>query len=151
MRNIIHLLILTLVFVVLVYPFSTVHSAPTEQIIVNSFFDVVDSGDNSCTLREAIIAANRNLPSGLGLVGAQVKASLSKTSIAQDEPVTVTFESDAQSPGAPDLSALEQDFRIVHRSTNRSRRSFNGRTTQRTAVTLTLLPKRSGDLVIPSL
>ena len=65
MRKITHLLILILVVIVLVYPSSTVHPAPTEQITVNSFFDVVDSGDNSCTLREAIIAANRNMPSGL--------------------------------------------------------------------------------------
>lgn len=82
---------------------------------------------------------------------AEVRATLSQSAIAQNEPVTLTLESDAESAGPPDVSALEQDFRIVHRSTSRSMRSFNGRRTQRTAVTLTLIPKRGGELMIPAI
>ncbi len=82
---------------------------------------------------------------------ADVHATLSQSSIAQNEPFTLTLESDTKTSGPPDLSPLEQDFRIVHRSTSRSMRSFNGRRSQRTAVTLTLIPRRGGELVIPAI
>jgi hypothetical protein len=80
---------------------------------------------------------------------AQVKATVSSASIAENEPLTVTYESDAAAASPPNLSPLEQDFHILNRRSSRSVRSFNGRTTQKTSVIVTLMPKRSGDLVIP--
>lgn len=85
------------------------------------------------------------------LLQAQVNATASSTSIAQNEPVTVTYESDSMAASPPDLSPLEQDFHIVNRRSSRSVRSFNGRTSQKTSILVTLMPKRSGDLVIPSI
>ena len=45
---------------------STLMTPAGNTINVNSPFDVVNSADNSCTLREAIIAANTNVASGAG-------------------------------------------------------------------------------------
>jgi len=81
---------------------------------------------------------------------ALVQATLSQPAISQDQTVTLTLVSDGAVSGPPDLSALEQDFHIVHRRTSRSSRSFNGRSSQRTTVTLTLAPKRGGELTIPA-
>ncbi len=82
---------------------------------------------------------------------ADVHATLSQSSIAQNEPFTLTLESDTRTAGPPDLSPLEQDFRVVRHSTSRSMRSFNGRRSQRTAITLTLMPRRGGELIIPAI
>jgi len=66
MKKIFASAIMAVVFFGLHYPMAAVYPATTTIITVNSFFDVIDSGDNFCTLREAIIAANTNQRSGLG-------------------------------------------------------------------------------------
>ena len=47
-------------------PIDAVYPASSAIITVNSTLDVIDAGDNLCTLREAVIAANTNQRSGLG-------------------------------------------------------------------------------------
>ena len=85
------------------------------------------------------------------LLRAEVNASVSSTAINQNEPVTLTLESDSATASPPDLAPLDQDFYILNRRSSRSMRSFNGRTTRRTSITLTLMPKRGGDLTIPAI
>ena len=82
---------------------------------------------------------------------AEVNARLSHSSIGQNEPVTLTLESDGAATAAPDLSPLEREFHIVNRSSRHSMRSFNGRRSQSTTITLTLIPMRGGELTIPAI
>jgi hypothetical protein len=79
----------------------------------------------------------------------RVTARPSRTSLAENETLVLTVT--AESAGFPDLSPLEQDFAILNRGVSTSRRSINGRTSQRTNLTLTLMPKRSGNLTIPAI
>jgi len=82
---------------------------------------------------------------------AMVKVDVAAASIAQNEPLHLTIESDAPLASALDLGPLEQDFTIIQHSASHSTRSFNGQTRQRTVLHLGLLPRRSGDLTIPAL
>jgi len=66
MKKIIRSLFAAIVISVMGYPIGTVHPATTTTITVNSTDDSIAAGDNVCTLREAIIAANTNQRSGLG-------------------------------------------------------------------------------------
>lgn len=59
--------------------------------------------------------------------------------------------SDAQQAGAPDLSVLEKDFQIVSRSQSSSVNMINGSFSAKTIWTLTLMPKRTGNLRIPAM
>lgn len=59
--------------------------------------------------------------------------------------------SDAQQAASPDLSPLEKDFQIVSRSQSSSVNMINGSFSAKTIWTLTLIPKRTGVLRIPSM
>ncbi len=81
---------------------------------------------------------------------AQVRTQVRNTSIDQNESLRVRYETDSAA-GWPDLSPLEQDFIIQGRNSGRSVRTINGQTSQRTTLTLTLRPKRSGELTLPAI
>jgi hypothetical protein len=84
--------------------------------------------------------------------GADINATLSRDTLNAGETLQLTYEVvGAPSNNPPDLSPLEKDFSIVQRSVRHSTRSFNGRTTQRSTLELTLMPRTSGSLRIPSL
>jgi CSLREA domain-containing protein len=65
MMKVLRSFILVCVFFGFIFPLGIANSDTTTKITVNSFFDVLDTGDQLCTLREAIIAANNNQPSGV--------------------------------------------------------------------------------------
>jgi hypothetical protein len=85
-----------------------------------------------------------------GAAGAQLTSRVSPSSINANENLQLVLESDGDG-GWPDLSPLEQDFYILDRSSSRSVRSFNGRTSHKTSIRLTLKPKRSGTLTVPAI
>lgn len=80
---------------------------------------------------------------------AQVSTHIQNTRINQGESLRVRYEANAA--GWPDLSPLEQDFIIQGRNTQQSSRTINGRTSRRIVLSLSLLPKRSGELTLPAL
>lgn len=82
---------------------------------------------------------------------AEISARLSANEIEQHSPVQLTIELVNANPGIADLTPLEQDFFIQHRSRSQNSRYINGRSSQRTVITLSLLPRRSGQLSIPPL
>jgi hypothetical protein len=64
--------------------------------------------------------------------------------------VRLTLRSDnASDPAEADLSALEQHFEILQRSSSVSTRIINGQRTQSKELTLELTPRREGSLLIP--
>ena len=79
---------------------------------------------------------------------AATTASVDRETIARDETLVYTLESDA-GRGRPDLSALEQDFDILSSSQSSQVSLAGGRMSSTSTWRLTLAPKRTGILNIP--
>ena len=81
---------------------------------------------------------------------AELTASLDRYRIAMGDTVRLTLRSDDDSdPADVDLSALEQHFEILQRSSSVSTRIINGSRTQSRELLLELTPRREGSIVIP--
>ena len=81
---------------------------------------------------------------------AALEASLDRYSIAMGDSVRLSLRSDDDSdPGEADLSALQQLFEVLQRSSNMSTRIVNGERSQTRELSLELTPLREGSLVIP--
>lgn len=79
-----------------------------------------------------------------------LNAQVDRTAIASNESLTLTLTYNGKAVGAPDFSSLEKDFDIVSRQ-QQSQLSFGfGADTSTTEWVLALVPKRTGELVIPS-
>ena len=91
----------------------------------------------------------------LGTVGrleaSDMNAWLDRTRIGEGETVRLTLEVQGQVSRHPDTTQLEQDFEILGISTGSRVNIVNGRTDTRTSWAITLSPRRSGTLTIPSL
>jgi BatD DUF11 like domain len=82
---------------------------------------------------------------------AALRAWVDHTQVAPGETVELTLEHDGQTNTQPDLAPLKQDFDIVGRSTSSSLQIINGATSATTQLNLTLAPKRTGRLSVPSI
>lgn len=82
---------------------------------------------------------------------ASVSASLDASAIAAGDTVQLTLVHDGRSSGQPDVAPLEQSFDILGTSSSTSIELSNGSASEKTEVVLTLAPKSSGHLTIPSL
>ena len=82
---------------------------------------------------------------------ADVKASLNASQVAVGETVQLTLEHDGQTSGQPDITSLQQDFDILGTSSSTIIQLINGSASEKTQVVLTLAPKVTGHLTIPSL
>jgi len=81
-------------------------------------------------------------------VCAEVKVRLSHNPVQLHETFELTIESSGERGGAPDLSAIKQDFEVVDRTTSQSIRVVNGRASHKGELRLTLMPRRSGEVRI---
>ncbi len=81
----------------------------------------------------------------------EIKARLDTNSIRLGETVRLTLEADAQPAPGPDLSPLQQHFRIVGSSSSRQIREINGQRAERHELHLTLSPLHAGRLEIPAI
>ena len=83
---------------------------------------------------------------------ANVIASIDRSMIASDETFTLVLTSDSVfSSLNPDLGPLQKDFEVVGSSNASSVNIINGKQTSKQQVMITLMPKRTGHLVIPAL
>jgi hypothetical protein len=87
--------------------------------------------------------------SGLSLAST-LTASVDRDTLSIQETLTLTVTADEQAKGAPDFSALKNDFDILNSQRSSSIRIINGNTESTTDWQLTLAPKREGKLLIPS-
>ncbi|MES9855109.1 MAG: BatD family protein [Sedimenticola sp.] len=87
----------------------------------------------------------------LGNAHAAVNASLDRQLIREGETVQLTLEVAGQGGSQPDTSPLERDFELLGTSSSSHLSIVNGRADSRTTWTLTLSPKRTGELTIPPL
>ncbi|MFP5373674.1 MAG: BatD family protein [Gammaproteobacteria bacterium] len=81
---------------------------------------------------------------------AQARAWLDRDRIAFGETATLNIEVEG-SPGAPDYSALQRDFRLSGHSSTRRFESVNGRSVERSLYAVALQPRREGAIGIPAL
>ena len=82
---------------------------------------------------------------------AALRAWVDNPQVAPGDTVQLTLAHDGQTRTEPDLTPLKQDFDIVSRSTSTSVQIANGSASSSTQLILTLTPKRSGPLMIPSI
>ncbi len=78
-------------------------------------------------------------------------AGVDRTIVADYETFELTLRSDTNTSDAPDLRPLEQDFDILGTRQSRQVRIVNGQTESWRDWIVTLTPKRTGKLIIPSL
>jgi hypothetical protein len=81
---------------------------------------------------------------------AALRAWVDNPSVSPGETVQLTLAHDGQTSSRPDLTPLKQDFDILGSSTSTSLQIVNGRASSTTQLELSLAPKRSGQLTIPS-
>lgn len=79
------------------------------------------------------------------------RASVDRNAVAQGDSLTLTIHVDDTGVAAPDLTPLQRDFELYGSSQSTQRSLTNGRLQSSMEWQVTLMPKRSGDLVIPAL
>ncbi len=82
---------------------------------------------------------------------AEVRAWLDRDRIALGETATLNVESTTADVGAPDWSALEQDFRLSGHTSSRQVEMINGRSQARVLFAVAVEPRRQGRLTVPAL
>lgn len=82
---------------------------------------------------------------------AALQAYVDRNPVPQDESFTLTLESNGDVDGSPDFSPLRQDFDIGQQGKQSSMEVVNGSVTRKTQWQVSLMPKRSGQLQIPSI
>ena len=81
----------------------------------------------------------------------EIKASLERDGMRMGESVHLILITEGQAARGPDLSPLNQDFRILDRSSSRQVSVVNGQRRERQELRLTLTPLRAGQLEIPAI
>lgn len=81
---------------------------------------------------------------------AAVTATVDRNRIEINESFTLLIEVDGDTAGEPDLSALEEDFDVLGRNQTSSTTIVNGRVSRSRTWTVSLMAKRTGDLVVPA-
>ncbi|MDN3639538.1 BatD family protein [Simiduia curdlanivorans] len=82
---------------------------------------------------------------------ASISTSVDRARISMDETVVLSIRVSPQANTTPNFSELETQFDILNRSQNSQYRNINGQVTAFTEWQLTLAPKSTGKLVIPSI
>ncbi|MCP5242487.1 MAG: protein BatD [Burkholderiales bacterium] len=82
-------------------------------------------------------------------VVAALTAQLDRERISEGETVRLTIEAAGQVSAMPDTRALEQDFEIAGSMSGSRVNIVNGKVDSRTTWTISLIPRRSGNLTIP--
>ncbi|MDH5479180.1 MAG: BatD family protein [Nitrosomonas sp.] len=82
---------------------------------------------------------------------ATLTAHLDRNQIIEGEAVQLIIEASGQVSEMPETQALNEDFDILGMISGSRVNIVNGRVDSRTTWTLSLTPKRSGELIIPSL
>lgn len=90
------------------------------------------------------------MPSALLVHASDLTASVDRDSIGLKETLTLTVSLDQLTRSAPDFSGLKNDFEVLSIQPGTSIRVYNGHQASITDWQLTLAPKRSGKLLIPS-
>jgi len=94
-----------------------------------------------------LLLATINMPGH----AATIEATVDRTVVQENESLNLTLSSDSDVDDDPDLAGLEKDFRILSRGQSSNISIINGRVNRQIKWDLMLMPKRTGDLKIPSI
>ncbi len=83
-------------------------------------------------------------------VAANIVASLSRNPVMLDESFSLILQTE-ESISNPDLRVLEKDFDILNQSQSTNMSYMNGAFSKKTTWTISLLAKKTGNLIIPSI
>lgn len=82
---------------------------------------------------------------------AALTSSIDRNTLSLNESFTLTLSSDQSLDEQPDFSVLEKDFDILSRQQSNSIQMINRQTTRSIQWQLNLMPRRSGQLIIPAI
>ncbi len=80
-----------------------------------------------------------------------ITATVDRDPVRLDESFTLVFDAEGSVDADPDFRSLERDFDILHRSQSTNMSFINGQISNTKQWTLVLMPKRLGELTIPSI
>ncbi|MEJ2601883.1 MAG: BatD family protein [Gammaproteobacteria bacterium] len=83
-------------------------------------------------------------------VFAAVTATVDRNRIEINESLTLLIEVDGETAGEPDLAVLEEDFEVLGRNQTSSTTIVNGRVSRSRTWAVSLMAKRTGELVVPA-
>ena len=88
----------------------------------------------------------------IALAGIEATATVDRQSIEQQDTLTLKVRiNDTGRYETPDLSGLKQNFEVLSTSQNSRHSIINGNSNSMTEWTITLYPKRTGQLIIPAI
>jgi hypothetical protein len=82
---------------------------------------------------------------------ADVKAVADRTVLYMNESLTLELTQTKTKTGKPDFSILEKDFSIMSQSQSQQYNIINGKSSSKRVWTVYLMPKKSGEIIIPPL
>ena len=82
---------------------------------------------------------------------ATISVSSDRSPVGLNESFTLVFESDSRVDDDPDFSPLNKDFQVLSRNKKSSMNIINGNISSSTKWQLTVLARRAGKLIIPSI
>jgi hypothetical protein len=82
---------------------------------------------------------------------AEFSARLDRTQVVEGDPVVLTLTASGNGNGTPDYSVLQADFDLLSQGQSNQFSIINGQTSSSREWHLTLMPKRSGEITIPSI
>ena len=91
------------------------------------------------------------LLTSLVAVAAKIDVDADRNPVESDESFAVTFTANDSVDGQPDFRPIEEFFKIISRNQSSSIQIINGKMNRQTQWTLVVMPKRTGDLWIPSI
>ncbi len=87
----------------------------------------------------------------LSLWAAQVAAVADRDRLGAGESLQLQLRAQGSADGDPDLKPLEKDWEILNRSQSSQMQFVNGHFSRSRVISLSLMPRRSGELEIPAL
>ena len=81
----------------------------------------------------------------------RITVDLDRTILEEGESFNVEFTSEGSVDGEPDFSILDKDFRFLSQSQSSNIQFINGRMSSQKTWQLVLMPKRTGQVVIPAI
>ncbi len=85
------------------------------------------------------------------VLAVEIKVSLDRNPISLNESVQLTYTASQAPDGEPDFTPLEKDFDILNQSKRSNSSWVNGRSTKTIQWILNIMPKRSGEIYIPTI
>ena len=96
-----------------------------------------------------LLAAFVLLLLSMGAQAARISVQTDRSPVAMDETFQLIFTVDGEPDGEPDFSVLDKDFEVLGSSQSRNISIINGKTSRTTRYLVRVLPRRSGELVVP--